>query len=199
MKKLIFTITFLLSLNIFGQIGINVPLPTEELDVNGTIKLRRIESISKNEENQLLVLNDSGVIKTMSEVNENPYTFIRIEFKIAEVSGDWLSNFDTKIPVEDYVVIITGFNFTMPGATATGLKPTYPDRFQPAKIYAFPSNGTWRLSADYVESKPKDSRNGTWEIQTIAINTKIIQTLPNVEIDLNGGRKGTLNAKPKGL
>lgn len=62
MQKNIFFFTFLLySIFIQAQVGINTDNPTETLDVNGTVRIRKaIESL---DDNFLLTTNDDGVIK----------------------------------------------------------------------------------------------------------------------------------------
>lgn len=202
MKKSLLFILILFSIKSFAQIGGNINTPTELLDINGTARLRNVPEIGNNDKKYYtLVADKQGVLKKVTASKDNSYAFTTITFRIENVNKDWISNFDTKIPVDDYVVIITGFNFIISANTA--LQSHIEGTFQPTNIYLFAqiknNVNTWRISADYPSAATQDGTNGTWEITTLVISKTLIKDFGNFSVNLKGSSVGSLNSKPQGL
>lgn len=60
---------FLLALNSFGQVGINVELPTEMLDVNGRARIRTTTEMKSSDNFDLLVTDNKGVVKKLKKTD----------------------------------------------------------------------------------------------------------------------------------
>ncbi|TWP27331.1 hypothetical protein ETU09_07760 [Apibacter muscae] len=82
-KRLILYCFYLISLNSFSQVGINIDQPTATLDVNGNLKIRGVidqnSPIAKNSNkqfsisNKVLVVNDDGIIHYDTNIIKNSY------------------------------------------------------------------------------------------------------------------------------
>jgi len=138
--------------------------------------------------------------------------FNYITFKVNNVQGDWVYNFDTKIPISNYTLIVVGsslepvngsdMNYILPlgykGATTTtdlanrilqqGTTPA-------SQVYAFKDGSTWRLYADYKGGSLANG-NGNWIINCIAVNNTLVKQYENQIIDLGGNASGGLTTNP---
>lgn len=81
MRDKFFLVMFLLSASVgFAQVGINTAIPTGDLDVNGTLRLRSVKSIESGQDFRLAVVDSKGNIGALKKAE--------LEIKREEVSVD---------------------------------------------------------------------------------------------------------------
>lgn len=78
MRNLMLFIALFYCTLLFSQIGINVKLPTEMLDVNGTMRIRKISELKDDSVFDLMVFDNEGVMRSVAKTG--------IEIKREEVS-----------------------------------------------------------------------------------------------------------------
>ncbi|KXH84690.1 hypothetical protein [Chryseobacterium kwangjuense] len=161
-----------------GSVGINTSKPEKELTVKGTMKTSGmtlkdpIEKLGADEnysflikspapQNKITSYNDSFVPTTPAPIN-------MIQFKITCNSDDkdWIDEYDTKINSTKFLVIIASHGFTQPVYTVNSnwITPM-------PEIYAYSSNGTWKLRADYVGFSTDDALpNGVWTLNLLVFD-----------------------------
>lgn len=161
-----------------GYVGINTTVPEKELSVNGTMKTSGmtlkdpIEKLGADEnysflikspapQNKITSYNDSFVPTTPAPIN-------LIQFKITcnKNDKDWVDEYDTKINSDKFLVIIASHGFTQPVFTFNA------DWITPMpSIFAYSSNGTWKLRADYVGFSTDDSLpKGVWTLNLLVFD-----------------------------
>jgi len=161
-----------------GYVGINTTVPEKELSVNGTMKTSGmtlkdpIEKLGADEnysflikspapQNKITSYNDSFVPTTPAPIN-------LIQFKITcnKNDKDWVDEYDTKINSDKFLVIIASHGFTQPVFTFNA------DWITPMpSIFAYNSNGTWKLRADYVGFSTDDSLpKGIWTLNLLVFD-----------------------------
>lgn len=161
-----------------GNVGINTSAPEKELTVNGTMKTSGmtlkdpIEKLGPDEnysfliksptpQNKITSYNDSFVPTTPAPIN-------LIQFKITcnDDDKDWVDEYDTKINSDKFLVVIASHGFTQPIYTVTAQWITpIPD------IFAYSSNGTWKLRADYVGFSTDDTLpKGVWTLNLLVFD-----------------------------
>jgi len=204
-----------------GNVGIGMATPTAKLEVKGTVILDSTlfvaDTLTANKNTffrrsnpsdgmalaQIAVDTSTGEVYKVGTVsNVTPFTYISYQIKIGQSgnSSDWISQYDTGIPVSDYTLIIVGSSFTSPNAQQ-GLAMTLSTNgdFGAQQVYADKTTKTpptWFLYADFTGAAPVGTNSGgVWNIDCIAINNFLVKTLPDI-IVTNPNVAGT---KPAGL
>ncbi|WP_333596923.1 hypothetical protein [Chryseobacterium flavum] len=198
MTKIISMITLVgTSVLISAQVGINTATPEKELTVNGTMKTSGIvfkqpmEKLKADEnytfiikspapENKITAYNDSFVPNSPAPIN-------LVQFKITcdPADKDWVNQFDTKINSKKFLVVISSFGFTQPTRTnsANWLTPV-------PQIFAYSSNGTWKLKADYHGFSPDASLpTGIWTLNLLVFDRSYAKDF-NATQSLNASTTG---------
>jgi hypothetical protein len=187
-----------------NNVGIGTITPSQKLDVNGNAKVGsklyvgQADTAPQNGISQLVRDNTTGEIYAVGNGQQDSKPFNCIKYVISNVNGDWIANFDTKLAQSTYTLIIVGSSFSITGMkndNGVGTGATY----NPLNVYAFLSNGTWRLSADYSGGSTADGQNGTWTINCIVVNNSMVTTLPDQTWNLQGSNSGGASSKPPGL
>ena len=172
-----------------GNVGINTPFPEKELTVNGTMKTSGmtlkdpIEKLGTDEnysflikspapQNKITSYNDSFVPTTPAPIN-------LIQFKITcnDDDKDWIDEYDTKINSSKFLVVIASHGFTQPVYTVTAPWITpMPD------IFAYSSNGTWKIRADYVGFSTDDALpKGVWTLNLLVFDRAYAKEFNSVQ------------------
>ena len=162
------------------------------LGKKGKLKLNWVNNAATNANvAQLAVDNTSGEVVAIksSSGNSKLFNYVKYVIKCSPSKPDWINNFDTKIPVQDYTVFVIGsqFNTSDPGTIGLEIDTSNMGTmgtFGPATVAAFKEDGTnkyttWRLKADFATATTADGLPGEWEIHCIIINNTIAQQLNN--------------------
>jgi hypothetical protein len=183
MKKIKILIILIFSAHIlYSQnkaVGINTPNPETELHVNGSMKTLgiilkdRIESLGASENYTYLIKSPSPENKITTYNNSflsvDPAPINQIQFQITcDVNDkDWINEYNTKINSNKFLVVISSFGFTQPI-----LQGNLPDWVTPLpQIYAYYSNNTWKLKADFQGfHPPSTSAAGVWTINLLVFD-----------------------------
>lgn len=184
-----------------AQVGINTAKPEKELTVNGTMKTSGIvfkkpmEKLGADEnytfiikspapENKITAYNDSFVPNSPAPINI-------IQFKIAcdPSDKDWVREFDTKINSKKFLVVISSFGFTQPVRTSTA------DWLTPVpQIFAYSTNGTWKLKADYEGFTPTSNLpTGEWTLNLLVYDRSYAKEFNSTQ-DLRSSTTGAAAA-----
>lgn len=209
MKKIFLLLTMIIipaTCSILAQVGINSNSATNKLhvvgdDVDAPVRIDNILIAPADEvDSQAFLVAD----KATGEVYKGrkasaPFYYFTYELK--NVDKDWVSNFDTKIPTNEYTLIIVGSAFSNKLAVrridVTRARDYY-DYFGPLVVRAFnvdsatgtPYN-TWRIQADYiqataVEDDSNNGVNGTWTLYCMVIANTEVTNLGEYTVSFSG-------------
>ncbi len=187
-----------------GNVGIGTNSPSEKLQVNGNAKidnklyLGQAATAPTTGISQVVRNNVTGELCVV-QTSPGGKPVNAVEYVIKNVNLAWLANYDTKIPVSDYTLFITASSFKPQKTLSLKLYSTVTGDFSPSSVIAYVQNGTWRLSADYIQATPTDGLNGTWTIDCIVMNNALIAALATQNVSLNGSEIGEATAMPAGL
>lgn len=132
-----------------------------------------------------------GKIGPVSKMYFKYYTF-------TNPNGDFISNFDTKIPVSSYTAIVVGFDTNNHSDINAGFKgngSTVFD-FQAPDIYTFQQNGTWRIYADVPNANTTSGSSFVWGIRVLIISNEQMSNLSTGTYNLGGSSVGAATASP---
>jgi hypothetical protein len=171
------------------------------IDKDGKVFLKNVGRAHENVA-QLAIDNVTGeVFAVKTETNFFPMNYL--QYVITTAEGDWIRNFNTRIPVSEYTLIVVGSSFKNGSTAPAALKLSTSvgqqlGTFSPQEVLAFEQGGTWRLKADYIDSNPGDGENGTWTIYCIAINNSLVKKFtPQIHTMIH--RDDAAPSKPVGL
>lgn len=184
-----------------GKVGIGSISPSEALDVTGKIKVSELGNYNSNTSLPLVWDTVNHTISMGATATEKP--FMTMSYVISTAPNqDWVSDFDTKIPSNKYIVIITSGKFQkQSGAsyilnTIAGL--TASDSATPFfNVGAVERSGTWRLNADYMNAKPGVS--GTdyyWTFDLLVINKNQVINVNSLNGTVDSSGNGTATSSP---
>ncbi|MCC3216369.1 hypothetical protein LIV57_13945 [Chryseobacterium sp. X308] len=132
-----------------------------------------------------------GKIGPVSKMYFKYYTF-------TNPNGDFISNFDTKIPVSSYTAIVVGFDTNNHGSTTAGFKGNGSTNFdfQVPDIYTFQQNGTWRIYADVPNATTTSGSSFVWGVRLLIISNEQMTILSDGGYNLGGTSVGAATASP---
>lgn len=199
-----------------GNIGIGLGnnTPTRKLEVVGTSKLDgaagvyipQLPTNTSAENAYNVVVTDDGLLERIG-TTENSKVFNYIIYEITNMDEDWISNFNTRIPVSEYTLIVVGSSFKIPGdyilksVNSENLSDfvTYGTTLV-QNVYAFEDDDTWRLYADFDKGSPaKENLKCVWTLHCIAINNSMVKKFEVQEHDMKGSDIYTAPNPPPGL
>ncbi|WP_114820261.1 hypothetical protein [Chryseobacterium sp. KLBC 52] len=133
---------------------------------------------------------DWGKIGPVSKMYFKYYTF-------TNPNGDFIANFDTKIPVSSYTAIVVGFDSNNHSQITAGFKNASTNfDFQAPDIYTFQQNGTWRIYADVPNATTTSGSSFAWGIRVLIISNEQMTTLSTDSYNLGGSNTGAAAASP---
>ncbi|KUJ54350.1 autotransporter outer membrane beta-barrel domain-containing protein [Chryseobacterium aquaticum] len=193
---------FVMSIFHNGKIGVGNTDPTEQFDVNGNVRFRNVPSSSSVASGEsIMVLQADGTAKKveLSALQQSLSKFYFLNYSLNDPQGDFISNFDTRIPVANYEVAVIGFSTTH-RSTANGAfinNNATAGLFQSPDIFAFEENGTWRLRADMPNATTTYSQpNFSWIIRVIVISKNQSVSLPTQVFNFGGSSTGAATSSP---
>jgi len=212
MKKILYILMISSAQIVFAQVGIGTISPTETLQVAGNTKLSGELSLENpgefttnvNHHQRYLVVNTSGEVRRYRTGNgpgKAKYSPINIAtYKFNNLSSSCLTDFDTKIPADKYIVSIHSYEFADSNTIFDALTPD--DRVNGIVYRAFRSGGTWHLSFYGVDSELVELDGGTdydLTLQVVIYRNKLLIADDNSTITVNMGGNVTGTAtKPAG-
>src|SRR5690606_33277925 len=143
----------------FSQVGINTADPRTMLEVagdayiEGAIKVNEINHILDGEEASFLTQTGTDFIRVLDAGDGNGQVIAYFqEYRLRNMLGDWVKEFDTKIDATKYVLTIVTAYFNLE------LEMDYSTKNNFAIPYAstFKKDGTWRIVADYPTASKRD-------------------------------------------
>ena len=133
---------------------------------------------------------DWGKIGPVSKMYFKYYAF-------SNPSGDYVSNFDTKIPVNKYTAIVVGFDTSNHASINSGFKNANTNfDFQVPDIYTFQENGTWRIYADVPNASTNNVTTFSWGVRLLIISNEQMSLLSDSVYNLGGGSTGAATVSP---
>lgn len=172
-------------------IGINTAKPRTDVDINGSFKSDNIiagvvDQIGLEEKDRYLLLtqniSDNSIKKIDPRVAGSPGIATIATYKLQNVGGDWVEDFNTRINTTDFAVVILSAYFDRNLSLGS------------SGILALPSfgvrnvGGFWSLYADYSGMSPLT--DGTW--------TFICAIYPKTYVKLFGERTRNLGNTSSG-
>lgn len=170
------------------RVGINTTTPRTTLEVagdmniNGAIQVDMLNSVQSGDENALLGQVGTGFIKELDVAEEGVAIAYFQEYRLKNMNGDWVLNFNTNIDASKYVVTITSAFFNQELVMSSNAS-----NFTIPYASAFIQGGTWRIIADYPSANPtvvSDLR--LWVIRTLIISKTFSKELPQQNVTLTG-------------
>lgn len=159
MRKLFITcILYSCTLGLTAQVGINTNSPSSTLHVDGDVimdnalYLENPSASSKIRNSNLLIsLQNSDIVEYDIDVSKyGPINYT--EFIFRNLSADGLQDYDTKIPIDDYIVTVQGYYYLEAGTGDTDVMTNSNngnDNIEGHQIYAYKNTttNTWFIRA----------------------------------------------------
>lgn len=177
-----------------AQIGINTTEPRTALEVAGntkvtTFEVREVNDLEENQVSTFLTQDTNGVIRPMrvSNLTETSLGYIQ-EYKLYNPDDDWVADFNTNIPANQYDVIVISAHYDREvGSDDSRVSFSIPSAAATVK------DGTWRLLADYPGFANVYSSAGTWTITTLIFSKDLSKNLGNPTVNMGGNQTGAAN------
>ncbi|MDR2835782.1 MAG: hypothetical protein LBV69_06240 [Bacteroidales bacterium] len=147
-----------------------------------------------------ILISDANGNASWQEPGSAFKSFYEINYQLNNVEGDWVNDFNTLIPIDNYTLIITGFKFIFNSAdtgTNEHLLKSPVDKGSPVtNVYAFKSGGTWHISADFYDVAPWSGRNGSWQINCLAAKNTMVIPIGTISVQFNGTNSKAAGSNP---
>ncbi|MGE8434904.1 hypothetical protein [Chryseobacterium joostei] len=216
-------ITIMMSLGIFmnaqiGKVGIKTDKPTETLDVNGKTYTNSLYLRNPGEPTMTggsFLATSENAMQLYDPNQETSGLFNYIKLSLTGVSGEGITDYDTKIDVNNFLVILHNYSFRLNNGS-TNVMLDYGDngindnKQGSPDVIAFKSNGTWHIKAKFTDSRiianvtggpSRTYNNFTVDLYLMAYKRLITkQNINDINTDLGGtnGSTQTIN-KPSGF
>ncbi len=201
-----------------GKVGINTASPTETLEVNGKTYTNSLYLRNPGEPTMSggsFLATSQNALQLYDPNLESSGLFNYIKLSLTGVSGDGLTDYDTKIDANNFMVVLHNYSFrTSDNSTNVmldyGNNGVNDNKQGSPDVVAFKSNGTWHIRAKFTDSRivatntstPSRSYNDfTIDLYLMAYKRLITkQNIGDINTDL-GGTDGSTKAvnKPSGF
>ncbi|MDT0293163.1 hypothetical protein ACFQ3R_09165 [Mesonia ostreae] len=173
------------------NVGINTTNPRTKLEVggdmnvNGGIQINELNPVGATDKSILLGQQGDGFVKELDAGVEGTAIAYFQEYRLSNMNGDWVLDFNTNINSSEYVVTIISAFFNQ------GLEmSSNPSNFTIPYISAYVDGGTWHLIADYPSANPVTANQGVWVIRTLILSKDFSKDFPQQVVNMNGTRAG---------
>lgn len=198
---LLFMFWSLISTTAFTQVGINTTTPRTTLEVagdmniNGGIKINRIDRVEENKTSTFLTQTSNGYIKELNALQGDGLVIAYFqEYILENMDGDWVKEFNTNIPADKYVLSIISTYFNKELKMEDDQSRNFAIPYCSAYIAGRPE--TWRIVADYPGASPKISTGGKWVINTLILSKEFSKILPQETVQMEGENGGVKVGNP---
>nr|WP_315028388.1 hypothetical protein [uncultured Chryseobacterium sp.] len=160
----------------------------ETLDIEGTL---RVKTLGDYKSSAIPLSWDSTTGKVLKGSTETQKPFYTIQYNIKTApNSDWISNWDTNIPSNQYTVVITSAYFRKENGDEAPVSLRNGGSLGPS-VYPFVSGGTWRLYSDFVGVAPVNNGQYEWVFNLLVINNNMISPLNAVTGTISSGSTGS--------
>ncbi len=201
-----------------GKVGINTDKPTETLDVNGKTYTNSLYLRNPGEPTMTggsFLATSENALQLYDPKLESSGLFNYIKLTLTGVSGEGITDYDTKIDANNFLVILHNYSFKL-NDNSTNVMLDYgnnginDNRQGSPDVVAFKSNGTWHIKAKFTDSRiiatntnppSRTYNNFTVDLYLMAYKRLITkQNINDINADLGGndGSTQTIN-KPSGF
>ncbi|BAP33476.1 haemagluttinin [Chryseobacterium sp. StRB126] len=216
-------ITMMVGLGVFlnaqtGKVGIKTDKPTETLDVNGKTYTNSLYLRNPGEPTMTggsFLATSENALQIYDPNLESSGLFNYIKLTLTNVSGDGITDYDTKIDANNFLVVLHNYSFKLNNSNTNvmldyGNNGVNDNKQGSPDVVAFKSNGTWHIKAKFTDSRIiantstgpiRDYNNFTVDLYLMAYKRLITKhNISDVNADLGGtnGSTQTIN-KPSGF
>lgn len=211
-KPITFFVIFCFFNTVYAQVGVNTESPDETLQVKGIANTKSLFLRTDIKTNGTLTEDQKRVGTTKikshriyeTQIENSPQLIFPITYKITNptLSENFIRDFDTKIPVEKYQLVVHSFYIFSRDYYKTPM-PVYASKANEkkttsVKLVAFPGdNGTWHIKYDSGYPVQFKGAFGTFtpearfiEIYCIAYKDVYFRGNLSLDIDLNNAEDG---------
>lgn len=201
-----------------GKVGIKTDKPTETLDVNGKTYTNTLYLRNPGEPTMTggsFLATSENAMQLYDPNQESSGLFNYIKLSLTGVSGQGITDYDTKIDATNFLVILHNYSFRLDNGNTNvmldyGDNGTNDNKQGSPDVIAFKSNGTWHIKARFTDSRiianiaggpSRVYNNFTVDLYLMAYKRLITkQNIGDVNGDLGGanGSTQTIN-KPSGF
>ncbi|SHL78440.1 hypothetical protein SAMN05444407_106108 [Chryseobacterium contaminans] len=201
-----------------GKVGIKTDTPTETLDVNGKTYTNSLYLRNPGEPTMTggsFLATSENALQLYDPNLESSGLFNYIKLSLTNVSGDGVTDYDTKIDANNFLVVLHNYSFKLSNGNTNvmldyGNNGVNDNKQGSPDVVAFKSNGTWHVKAKFTDSRiiantstglARDYNNFTLDLYLMAYKRLITKhNISDVNADLGGttGSTQTIN-KPSGF
>lgn len=201
-----------------GKVGIKTDSPKETLDVNGKTYTNSLYLRNPGEPTMTggsFLATSENALQLYDPKLESSGLFNYIKLTLTGVSGEGITDYDTKIDANEFLVILHNYSFMLNNGN-TNVMLDYGDngindnKQGSPDVKAFKSNGTWHIRAKFTDSRiianitggpSRTYNNFTVDLYLMAYKRLITKhNIKDINADLGGtdGSTQTIN-KPSGF
>lgn len=144
-----------------GRVGIKTINPTQTLDVNGDTRTNALYLRNPGEPTMTggsFLATSQNSLQLYDPTLESSGLFNYLKLTLTGVSGAGITDYDTKIDANNFLLIVHNYSFKLNDGTTSvaldyGDNGTNDNRQGSPEVIAFKSNGTWHLKAGFTNSR----------------------------------------------
>lgn len=201
-----------------GKVGIKTDKPTETLDVNGKTYTNSLYLRNPGEPTMTggsFLATSENALQLYDPNLESSGLFNYIKLSLTNVSGDGVTDYDTKIDANNFLVVLHNYSFKLSNGNTNvmldyGNNGVNDNKQGSPDVVAFKSNGTWHIKAKFTDSRiiantstglARDYNNFTVDLYLMAYKRLITKhNISDVNADLGGTNGSTQTiSKPSGF